>query len=189
MVRMLAWLPALQAVFCGQVRECYSRVRPLLQLPSHPVSHKEWVLQHVGLVSSGNEQLVRHAAKQQQHGQQCAEGLSIFFPARLVSSQHPLAACAQKQYTAATRSRHYRSWLCCEPCCCSTSSATCDPLAVSSCRLITGNVAINITVSTAVCCMHRRFDDRTWYPLGRVIGGTVYPVSSRCKRQQAYAAA
>jgi hypothetical protein len=22
-----------------------------------------------------------------------------------------------------------------------------------------------------------RFDDRTWYPLGRVIGGTVYPVS------------
>ena len=22
------------------------------------------------------------------------------------------------------------------------------------------------------------FDDRTWYPLGRVIGGTMYPVSS-----------
>jgi asparagine N-glycosylation enzyme membrane subunit Stt3 len=21
------------------------------------------------------------------------------------------------------------------------------------------------------------FDDRTWYPLGRVVGGTVYPVS------------
>lgn len=27
------------------------------------------------------------------------------------------------------------------------------------------------------CALHCRFDDRTWYPLGRVIGGTVYPVS------------
>ena len=29
------------------------------------------------------------------------------------------------------------------------------------------------------------FDDRTWYPLGRVVGGTVYPVrihSHQCKR-------
>ena len=25
------------------------------------------------------------------------------------------------------------------------------------------------------------FDDKTWYPLGRVIGGTVYPVSSRSR--------
>lgn len=30
-----------------------------------------------------------------------------------------------------------------------------------------------------------RFDDRTWYPLGRVIGGTVYPVSRRGSCQAA----
>lgn len=41
----------------------------------------------------------------------------------------------------------------------------------------------HIHTRTACAALPIRFDDRTWYPLGRVIGGTVYPVRARQRQQ------